>query len=432
MNKTSILAETLAEIQQIKEGIEKNANHVLKSTLKEDLEAIVRKGLNEAEEEEETNDMADDLSADQGSEGSDSEEMADGGDEFGGEFDGGDELPGDETELGEPEVIDLTDKTDDEVIQHFNLMKPADEIEIIQSPDGGIQINIKSSEEGGEEMGAEELPGEEEPGEELGTDFGAEETPADEEPGDEESGEEESDEESMEESYEEESMEESEEEENKEPVYEIEIEESEEDENVDEVSSMKHSEKHMKNEPFEEDVKHVKSKAHMKHTNSQSKQLEELQESLVNTRKKLQGLLAENKQKTKELSEMTSLVKNFKAQEAEYKSAIKNLKGTLEEAALFTSNLSYIVKLLSENTTTKDEKLSVIKRFDSAKTLNESREIFNSLTTLLNENKKSAEKTIEEQVLKTPKASGSSKLNESSAYKNPQLERMLDIIGKMK
>ena len=60
MSKTSILAETLAEIQEIKEGIEKNANHVLRSTLKEDLEAIVRKGLNEAEEDIQPDDMVGD------------------------------------------------------------------------------------------------------------------------------------------------------------------------------------------------------------------------------------------------------------------------------------------------------------------------------------------------------------------------------------
>ena len=142
--------------------------------------------------------------------------------------------------------------------------------------------------------------------------------------------------------------------------------------------------------------------------------------------------MAENKQKAKELQDMTSLVKEFKTKEVEYKSAIKNLKGNLQEVALFTSNLSYIVKLLSENTTTKDEKLDIIKRFDKANNLSESREIYNSLNSLLNESKKSADKVIEEQVLKTQKTSGASKINESTAYKNPQLERMLDMINKMK
>jgi hypothetical protein len=50
------------------------------------------------------------------------------------------------------EVIDLTGKPDEEVIKHFELMEPADEIEIVQTPEGGLQININpSSKEGSEE-----------------------------------------------------------------------------------------------------------------------------------------------------------------------------------------------------------------------------------------------------------------------------------------
>ena len=251
-------------------------------------------------------------------------------------------------------VIALTDKTDDEVIQHFNLMKPADEIEIIQTPDKGIQINIKSTEENEPEIGDEfsdEIGGEELPGGDGGEEFGGE--PEDEpvEEPEHNSDDEESDDE------EDGSLDEyGEENENKPQIYKIEISDGGDEEHGvgDNTTSMKKSEKHMKDVPVKEDVKHVNSKSHLKHANPQSNlKTEELQESLVKTRKKIQSLMAENKQKTNELSEMTNLVKTFKKQEAEYKSAIKNLKGTLQEAALFTSNLSYIVKLLSENTTMK-------------------------------------------------------------------------------
>jgi hypothetical protein len=420
MNKTSILAETLAEIQEIKEGLERNANHILKSTLKEDLEAIVRKGLNESEEEEtldQTDDMVGgDLPTDGDGEEVDSEEMT-AGDDMGADdtfsADGSDT----DTDMTEPEVIDLTDKSDDEVIKHYNLMTPADEIEVIETPEGGIQINIKpSNKEGEPTMGDEPMMGDETGEEPM---MGGEEPT--EEPGEEE------DEESTEEPGEEEDDEKIQEE-TGEPVYEIEI----ADEEMDEATTGMDSEKHMKNVDEEEtvdEVRHtnIRSQQHMKNIKTK-----ELQESLVTTRKKIQGLMAENKQNTKELREMASLVNEFKNKEVEYKSAIKNLKGNLQEVALFTSNLSYIVKLLSENTTTKDEKLDIIKRFDKANNLSESREIYNSLNSLLNESKKSAEKTLEEHVFKNQKTSGSSTINESTAYKNPQLERMLDMINKMK
>ena len=415
MNKKSILAETLAGIQEIKAGIEKNANHILRSTLKEDLEAIVRKGLNESEEEEEnlptpdTDDMADSISANQNDGDTDSEEMtADANvDPTVTDIDDtntGDGLSDEMGEPGEPEVLDLTDKSDDEVIKHFNLMTPADEIEVIQTPEGGIQINIKPSSNGEEtnpgEMGADEFGTEIEPGmggEDLETEPGmGDEDLTNTEPGDEEE---------------------------KDELYEI------TDDEVDEsTTSNNNSEKHMKNVDLDETKKnHIKSAQHM-----QNVKVEELQESLVNTRKKIQSLMTESKQKSKDLATMASLVKEFKSKESEYKSAIKNLKTTLEETALYTSNLSYIVNLVSENTTTKDEKLDIIMRFDKAKTLTESREIFNSFTTLFNESKKSASKIVEEQVLKTQKTSGASNLNESTAYKNPQLSRMLDIISKTK
>lgn len=394
MNKTSILAETLAEIQEIREGIEKNANHVLKGTLKEDLEAIVRKGLNEMEEENSDDMLGDGNPTDLDVMGDDSQEMTSDS-----EID---------PTLGvddEPEVIDLTDAPDDEVIQKFDLMNPTDEIEIVQTPSGGIQINIEpKSEEGGEEI---EAPSEIEMGDEMGAEMGAEEP----EMGSEETPESDDEDETIKE-------------ENKDVVYEIEI--ASEEETMDETED--HAEKHMKNKEIEEDVEHVTAKSHMKHADPKTK---ELQESLVATRKKLHTLMAENKNKSEELAKVNSLVNDFKLVENDYKTAIGKLKTQLQEVALFTSNLTYAVKLMTENSTTKDEKLDILKRFDSATTLTESREIFNSMESLFKASKVTPEKTLEERVLSTNKASGSTKLNESTAYKNPQLERMLDIIGKI-
>lgn len=398
MNQTSILAETLAGIQEIREGIEKNAKHVLTSTLKEDLEAIVRKGLNEMEDENSNDMLGDSNPTDLDSMDADSEEMTT-------------DLDIDPTAGvdGEPEVIDLTDAPDDEVIQKFDLMKPTDEIEIVQTPSGGIQINIEpKGEESGETL---DLPTEPEMGDEISSEenpeMGSEENPemdSDELKGDEED--------------------ETIKEENKEVVYEIEV---VNDETMDETED--HAEKHMKNKEIEEDVMHVTAKSNMKHADPRTK---ELQESLVVTRKKLHTLMAENKNKSEELAKVNSLVNDFKLVENEYKTAIGKLKNQLQEVALFTSNLTYAVKLMTENSTTKDEKLDILKRFDSAKTLTESREIFNSMESLFTASKVTPEKTLEERVLSTNKTSGSTKLNESTAYKNPQLERMLDIIGKIK
>jgi hypothetical protein len=397
MSKTNILAETLAEIQELREAVSKNANHALKSTLKEELEEIVKNNLEEVNDEELTDDMP------------------------------GDELPGDQTannddgmgnmptepEEGE-EVVDLTGESDKDVITHFNLMDPADEIEIVQTPEGGVQINITASkgEDKESEEGSEETP--------VATDI------------------DEYNDKPMEGMVDE--MIDLEEE----PVYEIEISEEDLNEVAKEATahmttkggSVPTGEKKLE-EPSKESgmIKNAATKDINESTQNKAgnkNKEKELHESLVVMRKKYQETVAENNKKTQELDSFKTLAEEFKGSETEYKSAIKNLKSQLQEVALFSSNLTYAIKLITENSTTKDEKLNILKRFDSAKNLNESREIFNSLQDQLVSVKSATKQVIEDKIMETPKASGSSKLNESTAYQNPQLSRMLDIIGKIK
>jgi hypothetical protein len=429
MSKTNILAETLAEIQELREAVSKNANHALKSTLKEELEEIVKNNLEEVDDEELTNDMpGDDLP----------------GDQTANNDDGMGNMPT-EPEEGE-EVVDLTGESDEDVITHFNLMEPADEIEIVQTPEGGVQINITASTKGDEESkeGSEEAP--------VATD---------------------------DEEYKTEPMEEIVDETvdlEEEPVYEVEISEADLNEVAKEATahivnkggSVPTGEKKLE-EPSKENgviknaaTKHMTTKggsvptgekkleepakengviknAATKdiHESTQNKagnknKEKELHESLVVMRKKYQETVAENNKKTQELDSFKTLAEEFKGSETEYKTAIKNLKSQLQEVALFSSNLTYAIKLITENSTTKDEKFNILKRFDSAKNLNESREIFNSLQDQLVSGKTATKQVIEDKIMESPKASGSSKLNESTAYQNPQLSRMLDIIGKIK
>ena len=388
MSKTNILAETLAEIQELREAVSKNANHALKSTLKEELEEIVKNNLQEGiDDEESTNDMP-------GAELPGDLDQADNND--GGMGGDATDLSGEEGE----EVIDLTDKSDEEVIKHFELMEPADEIEIVQTPEGGLQININpASDEESKEDSEEELPAED-----L-AEYGDEHPMATKDAV-----------EKLEETADEMIKEE-------EPVLEIEI--SEEDTAALAEMSTEKEEGTNEAEKVEETVAEEATE-----TNENSKE-KELHESLVVMRKKYQEVVAENNKKTKELEGFKTLAEEFKGSEADYKSAIKNLKSQLQEVALFSSNLTYAIKLITENSTTKDEKLEILKRFDGAKNLNESREIFNSMQSQFSSNKTATKQMVEEKIMETPKASGSSKLNESTAYTNPQLDRIREIIGKI-
>jgi hypothetical protein len=404
MSKTNILAETLAEIQELREAVSKNANHALKSTLKEELEEIVKNNLEEiVDDEESTDDMP-------GAELPGDLDQADNNGE--GMGDNPAELSGEEGE----EVIDLTGKPDEEVIKHFELMEPADEIEIVQTPEGGLQININPSSEEESEEGSEEGSEEIAPAVEL-DEYGDEHPMATKDAVDkleEEKVDEYGDEHPMATKDAVDKLEEVSDEmiKEEEPVFEVEI--SEEDTAaLAEMSSEQNESEEETNEAKE---------------NSKEK---ELHESLVVMRKKYQEVVAENNKKTKELGDFKTLAEEFKGSESDYKSAIKNLKSQLQEVALFSSNLTYAIKLITENSTTKDEKLEILKRFDSAKNLNESREIFNSMQTQFSSNKTATKQMVEEKIMETPKASGSSKLNESTAYTNPQLDRIREIIGKI-
>lgn len=424
MSKKNFLAETLAEIESIKKSVQENANYALKSTLKDDLESIVKNGLNEADEIE-TDEMGDEMdspdfeSMDNNTEemGLDSEDLMD-------------EPVGDDTMMDEPaeefgddeefETIDLTDKEDDEVINHFNLMDPADEIEIVRTDDG-ISINIKTQDEPLDDVDVEpEAELDSETGDELNF----------------------SDDDELEIEFDDEEGGESEEDEDNIPINEEDDTHEHEEPVLGNKTGMSGKNSaghdHEVHENFEEHEEPIlgnktgmSGKNSAGHDHEVHEQTKELRESLVRTRKKLSTLVSENKKKDEELKDITSLVENFKISENEYKKAISSLKNQLEEVALFTSNLTYAIKLMTENSTTKDEKLDILKRFDSAKTLTESREIYNSLGTLF-QSKTSTNKIVENKVLDTDKTSGTSQINESTAYKNPQLTRMLDIISKIK
>jgi hypothetical protein len=408
MSKTNILAETLAEIQELREAVSKNANHALTSTLKGELEEIVKNNLNEGiDDEESTDDMpGGDLPGDLNQADDNGEGMGD----------DSTDLSGEEGE----EVIDLTGKPDEEVIKHFELMEPADEIEIVQTPEGGLQININPST--GEEEDLEKDSTENTPTEELPTELDeyGDEHPMATKDAVSNLGEGEVDEygdehhmatkdavDNLEEAGDEMIKEE-------EPVFEIEITEEDLKEVAEEAK-------------VDEAKEETEESAKVENTNKEK----ELHESLVVMRKKYQEVVAENNKKTKELEDFKTLTEEFKGSESDYKSAIKNLKSQLQEVALFSSNLTYAIKLITENSTTKDEKLDILKRFDSAKNLNESREIFNTMQTQFSSNKTATKQMVEEKIMETPKASGSSKLNESTAYTNPQLDRIREIIGKI-
>jgi hypothetical protein len=125
-------------------------------------------------------------------------------------------------------------------------------------------------------------------------------------------------------------------------------------------------------------------------------------------------------------------VETLKKQNSEYKKALILFKEKLNEVAVFNANLAYSTRLFTEHSTTKQEKLNILKRFDSISTMSEAKVLFNTIKTELG-SKKTVTETVVEKISNTPSTSTSQEvLSEAKAYENPQFKRMKDLMSKIK
>ena len=129
--------------------------------------------------------------------------------------------------------------------------------------------------------------------------------------------------------------------------------------------------------------------------------------------------------------EMNEEVTNLKKQNAEYKKALILFKDKLNEVAVFNANLAYATRLFTENSTTKNEKLNILKRFDSISTITESKNLYTSIKTEL-DTKKPVTESVSDKITSTPSSSSSDVLSESKVYEAPQFTRMRDLMKKIK
>jgi hypothetical protein len=116
----------------------------------------------------------------------------------------------------------------------------------------------------------------------------------------------------------------------------------------------------------------------------------------------------------------------------EYRKALNVFREKLNEVAVFNSNLAYATRLFTEHSTTKKEKINILRRFDSVESLKESKQLYKTVKDeLSNTETKNISESVERQ-LNTAKTSGSSTtLIESKTYENPQFLRIKDLMNKL-
>ena len=130
-------------------------------------------------------------------------------------------------------------------------------------------------------------------------------------------------------------------------------------------------------------------------------------------------------------------VGTLKNKNGEYRKALITFKEKLNEVGVFNSNLAYATRLFTEHSTTKPEKINILRRFDNVSSLKESKGLYKILREEFSQNKsvkskKSISEAVDRKINSTP-TSGMNKrlMKETKAYENPQFTRIKDLMSKL-
>jgi hypothetical protein len=399
--KEILLDDTLLQLKNLEESIAKNTKGILASVMKEEIKSLVKESLGgdteEVKEQEEEDELDLELDTEMGDEGEeeeveldldDEEEMdVDLPDEFGDEelesMDD-EELEMDfEDEMEDEDLIDITNMSDEELVKVFKLMGDQDGV-IVQKEDDEIHLKDENADVEYEIQ----LEGEDHELEEM------------------------MDMDEMEDSEEELEVSEMEHMDEEEVMYEIEFDE-EEDEEEEEVELEETYEEAHEGEAHKEEAK-------------------EAARTLGNGRAFGRRGLPKPKAAPRHLKveSYEKQISQLKEKNEEYKKALDLFRTKLNEVAIFNSNLAYATRLFTEHSTTKQEKINILKRFDNVETLKESKNLYKSIKNELVSSTNVVTESVVNKVQKTPQK-GSTNLVESKTYENAQFLRMKDLMNKI-
>jgi len=423
-DKKTLVEEALLQMENLQEAITENAKGILASTMKEEISELVKESLKEEgvkksktklSEQEDILDL-DDIEV----EDEDGEDEMEGLEDLGLEdlemdsdndedLELGDEemlmidLPGDELEVDDEEEVllpldlplDLTGSSDDDILKVFKAMGEDDGIIVTQDEEG---ITLKDDEADVEY----EIRLESEENEEALSEMEEEEI-----------------------------------------VYEIEIGEENDEEEIgegqgyddkeDERLGMKHG------KIADKDLNSKKARrddAHFETRESEGETKEGSVRSNVNGRHTNlkpdgfpKGLMRPAMRENKELK---TEVQQLREKNEEYRKALNIFKEKLNEVAVFNSNLAYATRLFTEHSTTKKEKINILRRFDGVETIKESKSLYKSVKEHLGGNEQTVvAESVQSKVQKSPSNGSANNLIESKTYENPQFLRMKDLMGKL-
>lgn len=384
MAEKNLVEEALLQMENLQDAITNNAKGILASTMKEEISQLVKESLEEKEIEESSEtemseqdelDLDVDVEDEDESDELDMDSLSD--NEEDDEFDMGDEemlmtdLPGDDLEIGD----------DEEVLSPLDLTTASDEeiLKVFKAMGEEDGIIVKQDDD---EIHLKDENSDVEYEIHLSESEDEEEVVDDEE-----------------------------------VVYEIEMEDEEEEEVVYEIE--------MEDEDEEEEGEEM-----------EGEYKESSVRSNVNGRKlnkKPQTFPKSLKRPAQRNESIEREVKQLREKNEEYRKALNIFKEKLNEVAVFNSNLAYATRLFTEHSTTKQEKINILRRFDGVETLKESKSLYKTIKEDLGgKEQPTITESVQSKVQKTPSKGSANNLIESKTYENPQFLRMKDLMSKLK
>ena len=157
-----------------------------------------------------------------------------------------------------------------------------------------------------------------------------------------------------------------------------------------------------------------------------SKEGRGLRKGITNNRNYVYGNNGVKVESTKEEVNM------LREKNEEYRKALNIFREKLNEVAIFNSNLAYATRLFTEHSTTKKEKINILRRFDNVETLKESKNLYKSIKDELSKTESTPiNESVETKLNRNVSTGSSTTLIESKTYENPQFMRMKDLMSKI-
>ena len=471
--KKSLVEETLLQMRSLENVISENAKGILHSTMREEIGELVKESLKEAEDEESEEMYEQDVDMTDDSE-DETDDMTDTEDDMeDDETDDMDDMEDDETDDmdmtmdDEEEPIDLTSASDEEILKVFKGMGEEDGI-IVKKDGNTVDLQDTNDDSHYKISLGEGFDDEDE-------DFGMSDDMSS------------MSEEEVEEGWEEISpihgMDDESEEEDEEVMFEIEMDDTNLDESEEEMDeSEEESMEEMDESWSEEEEESIEEgfkpkgkgigKAKFQYKKAKGGFKETMKQGTKGVgmgKPKFEFKKGENmggtnkvvkKTETKEASRTLGAGKRFgrnglpkpksaprhlnvesverevkllREKNEEYRKALNVFRSKLNEVAVFNSNLAYATRLFTEHSTTKQEKINILRRFDSVESLKESKSLYKIVKDELSSQGggKIMKESIQDKIEKTPSSGSAANLIESKTYENPQFMRMKDLMSKM-